>query len=407
MEGRGKQALRIFQEAAEKQGYILASSNNTRDTLSISENIMVANRFMNKVFSLLPISRNGIYTGGYKSGGQFASSVPVFIKGIAGVLSWGSGVSNIELLDRKQPFYFIGIIEKEDFLYPRMLSEEKMLTALKFPSQLLIIEDADHMRKQSALEKALGMFTLSAMSKDTVRRDDGFVNESYRKSLEEINLLKGNLKLLDADRVLTEVITAYRPQRNIDSLKLVQRDLRKEKFYKSQKRSEDNVFLKEALIKDDYAYALEEDILTYNFKNLGWWNFQMEELKKYEKSSNKEEQQMGERLTGFLNALVEDNIDLLTAQTPPDEMAQNFLLMLKTILAPQDYASYLKVISMSAKNSDYGTALFYLEELLKNGYNNKTELYSVPHTALFRITPDFNEVVAKYLKEARYERIEQ
>jgi hypothetical protein len=133
----------------------------------------------------------------------------------------------------------------------------------------------------------------------------------------------------------------------------------------------------------------------------------MEELKKYEKSSNKEEQQMGERLTGFLNALVEDNIDLLTAQTPPDEMAQNFLLMLKTILAPQDYASYLKVISMSAKNSDYGTALFYLEELLKNGYNNKTELYSVPHTALFRITPDFNEVVAKYLKEARYERIEQ
>jgi hypothetical protein len=44
-----------------------------------------------------------------------------------------------------------------------------------------------------------------------------------------------------------------------------------------------------------------------------------------------------------------------------------------------------------------------LEELLKNGFKDKTALYSLEHTALLRITPEFNELVAKYLKEPRYE----
>lgn len=133
----------------------------------------------------------------------------------------------------------------------------------------------------------------------------------------------------------------------------------------------------------------------------------MDELKKYDNSKIKEEQQMGKRLSGFLNALVEDNIDILTTQSPTDEVAMSFLYMVKTVIVPTDYPSYLKIVSSSAKNGDYGTALFYLEELLKNGYTNKKELYNLPHTALLRIMPEFNEVVAKYLKEARYEYVEE
>ena len=81
--------------------------------------------------------------------------------------------------------------------------------------------------------------------------------------------------------------------------------------------------------------------------------------------------------------------------------------MLKTITNPDDYSYYLKVISKTAEHQDYGTAIFYVEELLKNGYTNKEELYNLEHTALLRITPEFNKVVAKYLKDARYDFIEE
>ena len=37
MDGNGKQALSMFKDAAEQEGYILATSNNTSDTLSLSK----------------------------------------------------------------------------------------------------------------------------------------------------------------------------------------------------------------------------------------------------------------------------------------------------------------------------------------------------------------------------------
>ena len=133
----------------------------------------------------------------------------------------------------------------------------------------------------------------------------------------------------------------------------------------------------------------------------------MEELAKYEKSGDRFTRQMGRRLKGYLNALIADNIDLIRLQQPVDMEALNFLYMLKTITEPNAFEYYLKVISNSAKVDDYGTALFYLEELLKNGYTDADTLYSLENTALLRITPEFNDLIEKYLKDARYEIIEE
>ncbi|MDP5062300.1 MAG: hypothetical protein NWP64_10315 [Maribacter sp.] len=130
-------------------------------------------------------------------------------------------------------------------------------------------------------------------------------------------------------------------------------------------------------------------------------------MNKLDKSSILFEKQMSSRLRGYINALISDNIDYVAADKEPDLEALNLLYMIKTITAPNEYTSYLKVISTSSKMEDYGTALFYLEELLKNGYTDTQTLYSIEHTALFRIMPEFNEVVEKYLKGARYDVIEQ
>ena len=129
----------------------------------------------------------------------------------------------------------------------------------------------------------------------------------------------------------------------------------------------------------------------------------MEELKKYDNSKILAEREMGKRLLGYVNALIEDNIDIVNGGSQVDQEVLSLLWMLKTITEPEDYSYYLKIITDSAKIEDYGTSLFYLEELLKNGYTDKAELYSLEGTALLRITSEFNEIVAKYLTDARYD----
>ena len=400
--GRGRQLVRFFQDSAEKEGYILAASNSIHDSLPISQNILISNRMFNKTFQLFSIHPKRIYTGGIANGGRLASIVPVFVPNIDGVVSFGGSLGNVEVLSTKNMFHYIGIVSKEDYNYPIMLADELVLNGLKFPNQLLLMNNGNKMQEQHQLQKAMQIFTLSSMAKGSIPLNETFINKSYEANLAEIDSLIASNKLLEAEKLIQETQSVYRVHLKVDELKEKLKNLKKDKLFRTQKRNENNVFFKESLIKEDYAYYLEEDVLTYNFNNLGWWNFQMEDLKKYEKSQNVAERQMGKRLYGYVNALVDDTEDVLKKEKVVDEDALLFVFMLKTITDPKEYDSYLEIISLSSKIEDYGTALFYMEELLKNGFTDKETIYNLEHTALLRITPEFNELVTKYLDDARY-----
>ncbi len=407
MHGRGRQALSMLVRAAEKNKYILAASNNVNDSLSLTENVLVSRRMFNTVVSLFPIQKDRVYTAGFSGGARIASVIPTFISQVKGVISCGSPVANIDVLSSKKPVHFISIVGVEDFNYPRVLSVKKRLDVLKFPNQILIFNGGSKWPPSPYLSKAMEYFDLEAMAKNIIPKDSVLIVRSYNESMLAINNLVSENKSVIAYKILDEIVGIYKPFQKVDYLNESIKTLKRSTTYKSQNRNQNAIFFKESLIKEDYDYYLEEDILTNNYNNLGWWNYQMGELKKHKKSSNAFQRQMGIRLEGYLNALIDDNLDLIGLNEPIDEESLNFLWMLKTIISPKDFSNYLKVISLNAKVEDYSTALFYLEELLKNGYKNIDELYTLENTALLRITPEFNALVAKYLKESRYMIIEE
>ncbi len=402
MEGKERQAMSMFVQAAEKQGYVLAAPK-MRDTVSLTNSMIAVSKSLERIMGMLPIDLDRIYAGGAASGGRFASLTPILLNGIKGVLSVGASVANSELLNLKQPFHFVGIVSRENYNYTPMLNDTELLDRLKFPNQVLLYEGNSDWPSIGDLEKGMQLFTLAAMGRRLIPKDSLYVEKAYQEDLDKVNQLKRTGDLIWAEHHLTEMMSIYGAHKNLDSLRTVQRDLRRDKQFKAMKRNENSAFLKESLLKEDYVYYMEEDVYTHNFNNLGWWNHQMGEIKKFISGSNPYEKQMGHRLLGFVNALALDNIGVIQSDSVVDEDALAFLYMLKTILDPDNFDYYLKTISLSAKNEDFGTALFYLEEALKKGFKDREKLYSIENTALFRITPEFNEMVAKYLKDARYE----
>lgn len=401
MEGRERQAISMFLQAAERQGYVLAAPRMS-DTVPLTTNMISASKSLEKVVGMLPINYDQIYAAGASSGGRFASLTPILIKGIKGVISINASVANRELLSAKQPFHFVGVVSKENFNYTPMLTDTELLDRLKFPNQVLLYDGNGEWPGIDYLEKGMQLFTLAAMGRKLIPKDSAYVEKAYREDLEKVDQLKKIGDLLWAEQYMTEMMSIYGAHKNLDSLRSVQRDLRRDQQFKAMKRNENSAFLKESMLKEDYLYYMEEDVYTYNFNNLGWWKHQMGEINKFISAANPYEKQMGSRLLGFVNALAVDNIDIVRSESVVDEDALAFLYMLKTILEPENYEFYLKTISLSAKNEDYGTALFYLEEVLKKGFKDKEKLYNLEGAALFRITPEFNEMVSKYLKDARY-----
>ena len=407
LEGKGKAAVSMLMNSAEQEGYVLASSNNISDSLSISQNVLIANRMFNSVFNTISTAKNRTYTIGFGGGAMFASILPTFINEIKGVISIGASIGNLEILNAKQPFQFVGIVNRSDFNFRSMYDTKQVLNKLKFPNELLVFDGDRNLPEIETVSKAFRMLTLTSMAKGYLVQNDSLIRASYNDFFVDANANVTNQKPLLATYQMSDMEKIFYPLMKLDSLKESQKTLKRSTSFRQANRSQNSYFLKESFTKDDYSYYLEEDIISYNYANLGWWNYQMQELNKLDKSAILFEKQMSSRLRGYINALISDNIDYVAADKEPDLEALNLLYMIKTITAPNEYTSYLKVISTSSKMEDYGTALFYLEELLKNGYTDTQTLYNIEHTALFRIMPEFNEVVEKYLKGARYDVIEQ
>ena len=245
------------------------------------------------------------------------------------------------------------------------------------------------------------------MAKGGLPKDEAFISSEFEQELRDVNSQLAKNQYLTGYDQLNELISVFQIHRPVDSLLEKRKVLRKNKTYRAQRRDENAALFKESLMRDEYQFNLLEDISNLNYNNLGWWNFQMAELNKFAAKTAKAERNMGLRLIAYLNALIEDNIDIEMAESPVNDEVVSYLWMLKTITEPDNYNYYLKIISDSAKYEDFGTSLFYLEELLKRGYKDKASLYALEHTALLRITPEFNELIEKYLKDARYEIIEE
>ena len=405
-EKKERQVASWFVQAVEKEGYILAAVG-IEDSLSLSKNMIKTGQVLERITRILPIQKSRIYIAGRESGGIYASLTPLFLNKINGVISIGSSVSNTEVLNLKRPFHFIGIVGKNDHAYPDLLSTEKVFSRLKFPNQVLVFDENKELPNNSLLQKALQIFTLKAMSKKLMPKDSTYVAEAYREDIQRVNGLRSQQKLLLAEQYMGEMLSIYGAHKNLDSLRSILKEVRKNRTFKTMRRSENATFFKEALLKEEYAYDMEEDVQTHNFNNLGWWQYQMEELDKFINGNSVYERQMGNRLKGFVNALAEDNIELVQSDKLIDEDALAFLYMLKTITEPDNFDFYMKIIALSAKNEDFGTSLFYLEEAFKAGFKDTEKLYSLENTALLRINPKFNALVSKYLKNTRYKIIEE
>jgi len=400
--GRGKQAVQMFMAAAEKNGYILAAPNNINDSLKIEENVLVTSRMMNRVFSILPIEGRQIYTAGFSDSAKFASLLPVFITTIQGVLSINGSLANTDILNSKKMFHYIGVIDVNDYNLKEMQSDEKVLNALRYPNQLFVYNQMDKPTVYDYINTSLEIFTISAMAKNSIPLDSSFINEKYQDKVGLIQNLINQNRLVSAYDLTLELMEVYRGVCDISDLKNMQKSIRKNRAYKSMKQTEAAVAFNESLKREDYDYAMYEDIASYNFNNLGWWKYQKEELERQNSKDSMFKLQMNNRLKGFINFLVDKNTLQLQAEKEADEEGLVLLGMLKTITNPKDFEGYKRVISLSSKNEDYSTALFYLEELLKVGFTDTKALYEIEHTGLLRIAPEFNEIVEKYLKDARY-----
>lgn len=402
-ENQSLRSMRYLSELANENGYILAASKNLQDSISLTNKVLDINSTLSYLNGLIPLDPQRIIAGGFGESGQLAILVPSLLKNFKGSLAVASLLPSPEFLDSKTPYPIAIVMGLTDSRYVNLTDDKAVLRKMNFPVFVQYFDGGHQWPALQPLKNALQLFTLTGMAKNQIARDSAYVRSRFKEYLGQMDRLIASGDLTTAMEQIEEGIILFRPFEIEEPLWTRKKNVRKMPAYKSQRREVNNLQFKEDLMREDYHYYLEEDLERFNLNNLGWWNYQMGLLTKFKDSEKLSEKRMGERLDDYMDALIDDYISFYRSQEPTDDDSLILLHMLKTVTEPTDFEAYLKVVSLTAKYEDYGTALFYLEEALKKGFSDKQRLYGLEHTALLRISPEFNELVSKYLEDARYD----
>ena len=399
-EGRGRIAANLFRNTAEEQGYILVSSNDVKAENELVENVQIAARLLGFVTKSLPVDLRQISTAGALDGAQVASSIPVIFNNILGVVAVGDQWVNLELIDRKKNFAFIGIAGDEQFTSVGMELTSQSLQDMDLFTAVYDYEGNKEWPMPEIINTAVGSLTLQAMKKEFRPVDPRLVQQLYQADIARVNKMVSINKLVQAHDLLNILEKKYNGFLDLSEIEEKQDQIRRSRNYLEQKSEQGKVFLKENRLANDFLYYFDEDVRNSNFANLGWWNHQKVTLDSLSAGEGAEAK-MASRLKGLVNEMAKQKRLQLQKKRSPLE-TELFTNMLQTIFDPTNFKAYKKIISLSAQDNDFGTAFFYLEEMLKHGYRDKESLYNIEGTLGLRLTPEYNQIIKNHLGSSRY-----
>ncbi|MUP44232.1 hypothetical protein E0K83_00545 [Gramella sp. BOM4] len=400
--GRGRNTAGLFQPAAEQQGYLIASANIDLTSRPIDSILITATSMMRIVLDAFSVNPERVYAAGLGEGAQIASTLPLFYKDIAGVMAIGNSFVNRDLVNRNNPYMFIGVGGNQDYMVYQIEEYLRFFDKLEFPTDVYYFEGReDQWPESDVISNAMSGFTLQAIRQGKGNPEKEFRRELFENEMAYAEKLWRTRNYFAAYQKLERMEEKYEGFGFDDEIKDKMKEIKGTRTFNSQRREFRQATQYEKEQQDEYEFLMRTDIMSANFENIGWWAYQMDELDKLKKNSSEAKSNMAYRLHGYLDFISKREFDAIMKSRAPID-TKMFIAVLRTAINKTDPEAYLKIISLASLDGDNETALLYLEDLLKTGYSNKEAIYNIDGTLSLRITPEFNAIVKEYLGESKF-----
>jgi dienelactone hydrolase len=236
---RGPLPVNIMKDAAEKYGYIVMSSNNSRNG-PWQPQMDAADAMWKDAQVRYSIDLKRLYFAGFSGGARVGVALAAGCKGCAaGVFASGAGFP-LGLEPKKTGgFVLFSAIGREDFNYPEILLLEPELKEANFTFHVRRFDGKHEWAPAEVWDEAFAWFNLQAMRAGTLHKDVAFIRGFYQRSLAEANNLASTGQEYEAFRQYRQLASDFggltdvaEPQRRIAGLeksKAVKEGLKREK----------------------------------------------------------------------------------------------------------------------------------------------------------------------------------
>jgi predicted esterase len=246
---RGRIAIERFVEAAQKYGYIIVCSNNSRNGLDGPTITQIFTDFWNDAHSRFSIDEKRTYAAGFSGGARLSVTFASRCRGcLAGVIAGGAGFPLGIDPDSKTSFAFFGVAGVDDFNFGEMWNLEKKLSELKVPHRFEAISGGHEWTPKDAIQDGVAWLSLQAIKAGLTKRDERdekFIDEQLTSRMNAAERLFSQQQFADSYRAYRSIARDFDGLRDVKVANERSEELAKNDQFRKDEKANDEDYKKQ------------------------------------------------------------------------------------------------------------------------------------------------------------------
>ena len=252
----GPAAVRQFEPAAEKYGYIVVSSNNAQN--GPWEPIQQAGRAVwIDTRGRLAIDDQRIYSSGFSGGARVASVFRFIAKHpVAGIIACGAGLNTSLTPQMLKPSLYYGIVGLGDFNYSEMMRLEDQLTDAGIQHRILVFNGRHEWPPVEYCTMAVDWMEIQAVKQGLKPKNEQLSDELFNKAVEQARQWETEKNIFFAVSAYEDAGELFDGLADTSAVKEKLRQLKESKEYKRFLKEEKKREKKEAEFLELYRQVM-------------------------------------------------------------------------------------------------------------------------------------------------------
>ena len=254
---RGSFALQLQKDAAERYGFILAASNNSRNG-PWKPQFEAAQAMVQDTHEELSIDDRRMYLAGFSGGARVAAQIALSCHCAAGVLLSGAGFPFGTSPPHDSGFVVFSAVGTFDFNDPEVIPFEDKLGQAGYHIWLRIFERSHQWAPAEVMDEAFAWFRIEGMQSRLEPVDKSVVGLQFADAVKRADSLAQAGDMLDAWREYVQIVSTYGSLVDVSAEQRKAETLGKEKAVRDAAKRERSDFEEQSQLTAEISAALSK-----------------------------------------------------------------------------------------------------------------------------------------------------
>jgi predicted esterase len=398
---RGRVPVERFKEAAEKYGWIVLGSNNSRNG---PWNVVVNawNAMLTDTHQRFAIDDERMYATGFSGGARVAVSIATGCKCLAGVMANGAGFPVDVAPLPEMHFVFFGAAGVDDFNYAELKSLQESLTKAGIIHHVQTFDGRHEWPPVSVATAAVEWMELHAIRAGKRPRDDDFINATWQRLLSDARTFEESKKYYEAYQLYLDLAQTFKGLRDVAEIETKVNQLAGSREVKAAIREEQSQIRKqrelESRLNSLIAVRDSGASTNQNEEGVDAGNLLpkiLNDLRKQSKAVDDSTQRRIARrvLDGLFIGLIEQGRSLLQTEKSSSDSIK--LFKLATEVNPDRPGPFFYLAWAYAANGDKKKSLQSLNTAVEKGFSDTAMITANKAFDSLRNDPEYQQIMAR------------